>query len=285
MNAAQDNPRRCVLFVPGSRPDRYLKALSCDADQVCIDLEDAVGPADKVDARQAALRFFNEQPPFRSELGLRINSCDTGLGVDDLTALAAAPRLPDFLMLPKVESPAALIALRARLGDRCPPLIALIESPAGLARIDAIADCERMQALMFGGYDFVSALRGRPSWDSFFLPRAQLAVAAARAGIGFIDVPFLTLDDPTALAAETDRVIAMGATARAAIHPAQVEVIQQCFLPSKAETSAAQRVQQAMADAGGAAIQVDGKLVDRPIELAAQRCLQLARFGTRAAAD
>jgi len=281
MSAALDNPRRCVLFVPGSRPERYLKALSCDADQVCIDLEDAVGPADKVGAREAALRFLNEQPESRSEVGLRINPIDTELGENDLTALAEAPRMPDFLMLPKVESPEVLISLIARLSERCPPLVALIESPAGLAKADAIAHCQSMQALMFGGYDFASALRGRPGWDSFFLPRAQLALAAARSGIGFIDVPFLSINDPTALTEETARVIAMGATARAAIHPAQVEIIQQCFLPSEAETSAARRVTQAMADAGGAAVQVDGKLVDRPIELAAQRCLQLARFGTR----
>jgi citrate lyase subunit beta/citryl-CoA lyase/(S)-citramalyl-CoA lyase len=276
------NPRRCLLFVPGSRPERFAKALAADADQVCIDLEDAVGPRDKEAARAHAIAFVASNPARRGELGLRINGTTTAAGARDLALLRESAIAPDFVMLPKVESADELLIAEQALGERPARLIALIESPRGLLDVRSIAAATpRLSALMFGGYDYAVALRGRAGWDCFYPARVQLALVAAERELGFIDVPWLDLRDAPGLAAETDRVIALGATAKAAIHPEQVAVIQSRFLPTPDELARAQRVIAAIDDTHGEAVQVDGKLVDRPIELGARRTIALGALGIR----
>ena len=286
MSAAQAmvNPRRCLLFVPGSRPERFGKAIATGADQVCIDLEDAVAPGDKDTARAATFDFLSRVPAAHSEVGLRLNPLGGALGRRDLQALADSGLAPAFVMLPKVEEVAELEAADAALAGRDTTLIAQIETPKGLLDARALAAATpRLQALMFGGFDFIVALRGRACWESFFQPRVQLALVAAEAGIGCIDVPFLDIRDEAALVAETDRVIALGCTAKAAIHPAQVGPIQQRYLPTADELERARRVIDALASSGGSAVQLDGKLVDRPIEIAAERALALGAHGVRPA--
>lgn len=278
------NPRRCLLFVPGSRPERFEKAIATGADQVCIDLEDAVAPGDKDTARAATFDFLSRAPASHSEVGLRLNPLGTALGRRDLQALADSDLAPAFVMLPKVEEVAELEAADAALAGRDTTLIAQIETPKGLLDARALAAATpRLQALMFGGFDFIVALRGRACWESFFQPRVQLALVAAEAGIGCIDVPFLDIRDEAALVAETDRVIALGCTAKSAIHPAQVGPIQQRYLPTADELERAHRVIDALASSGGSAVQLDGKLVDRPIEIAAERALALGAHGVRPA--
>lgn len=282
MSTPNTNPRRCLLFVPGSRPERFAKAIATGADQVCIDLEDAVGPADKQSARAATFAFLAEPRQVHSEVGLRLNPLATSLGQEDLAALQASDIAPAFVMLPKVETVDELQVADAALAGRDTALIAQIETPLGLLDARALAAATpRLQALMFGGFDFIVALRGRASWESFFQPRVHLATVAAAAGIGCIDVPFLDFRDEAGLAAETGRVIALGCTAKAAIHPAQVDPIQQCFLPTASEFDRARRVIDALAASGGAAVQLDGKLVDLPIEIAASRTLALGAHGVR----
>ncbi len=277
------NPRRCLLFVPGSRPERFAKARATDADQVCIDLEDAVGPQDKSAARSAAFECIAQREVARGELGLRINAVSSVEGARDLAALHASSVEPDFIMLPKVESADDVLAVARAVGTRKPRLIALIESPRGLLDARQIAGATpRLDALMFGGFDYAVALRGRAGWECFYAPRVQLALVAAERGLGFIDVPYLDIKDAAGLAAETDRVIALGATGKAAIHPEQVPVIHSRFLPTLDELAHAGRTIAALDGAHGGAVQVDGKLVDRPIELAARRTIALGAFGTRA---
>lgn len=282
MSTPTINPRRCLLFVPGSRPERYAKAIATGADQVCIDLEDAVAPGDKETARASLFEFLATAPATRGEVGLRINPLSTALGQADLQALAGSALRPAFVMLPKVETVQELQQAGAALAGRDIPLIAQIETPRGLLDARALAVATpQLQALMFGGFDFIVALRGRAGWESFFHPRVQLAVIAAEAGIGCIDVPYLDLKDEAGLVQETDRVIALGFTAKAAIHPGQVEPIQRCYLPTQDEFERAQRVIAALRSSGGEAIQLDGKLVDRPIEIAAERAIALGAHGVR----
>lgn len=283
MSAARNNPRRCLLFVPGSRPERYAKAVATGADQVCIDLEDAVAPADKETARASLFAFLADKPESRGEIGLRINPLSTGLGQSDLQALAASGLNPAFVMLPKVETVAELQQADAALAGIDTVFIAQIETPKGLLDARALATAiPRLQALMFGGFDYIVALRGRAGWDSFFHPRVQLATIAAEAGVGCLDVPFLDIKDEAGLVNETDHVIDLGFTAKAAIHPAQVDPIQSRYLPTAGEYERAQRVIAALAASGGEAIQLDGKLVDRPIEIAAERAIALGALGVRA---
>lgn len=283
MSAALSTPRRCLLFVPGSRPERYAKAVATGADQVCIDLEDAVAPADKESARGSLFAFLAELPQTRSEIGLRINPLSSALGQADLQALAASGLKPAFVMLPKVETVAELRQADAALAAIDTAFIAQIETPKGLLDARALASAiPRLQALMFGGFDYIVALRGRASWESFFHPRVQLATIAAEAGVGCMDVPYLDIKDEAGLVQETERVIDLGFTAKAAIHPAQVDPIQNAYLPTAAEYDRAQRVVAALAASGGEAIQLDGKLVDRPIEIAAERAIALGALGVRA---
>jgi len=283
MSAALSTPRRCLLFVPGSRPERYAKAVATGADQVCIDLEDAVAPGDKESARASLFAFLAALPQTRSEIGLRINPLSSALGQADLQALAASGLKPAFVMLPKVETVAELQQADAALAAIDTVFIAQIETPKGLLDARALATAiPRLQALMFGGFDYIVALRGRASWESFFHPRVQLATIAAEAGVGCMDVPYLDIKDEAGLVQETERVIDLGFTAKAAIHPAQVDPIQNAYLPTAAEYERAQRVVAALAASGGEAIQLDGKLVDRPIEIAAERAIALGALGVRA---
>ncbi len=273
-----------MLFVPGSRPERYAKALASGADQVAIDLEDAVGPGDKDTARDAALAFLAARAPDApgGECGLRINPPATADGIRDLQAVGGSSAEPAFVMVPKAESVADIEVVDAALGGRRSQIVPLIESPKGLLAAEAIAAASaRVSALMFGGYDYAVALRGRPCWESFLGPRTHLAIVAAALGIGFIDVPFLGIDEVEELLRETDRVIALGATAKAAIHPAQVAKIQSRFLPTAAELAWARRVVDTIESRAGEAVAIDGKLVDRPIELAARRALALGALGVR----
>lgn len=282
MSTGLTNPRRCLLFVPGSRPERFEKAVATGADQVCIDLEDAVAPADKETARAAVLAFLADAPAGHSEIGLRVNPVSTDLGRADLSALATSAARPAFVMLPKVESAAELAAADALLSGLDTQFIVQIETPKGL--LDAreiVAASPRVQALMFGGFDYIVALRGRAGWESFFHPRVQLATVAAEANVGCMDVPFLDIKDDAGLVEETARVMALGFTAKAAIHPAQVGPIQNAYLPTEAEYERARKVVDALAASGGEAIALDGKLVDRPIEIAAQRALALGAHGLR----
>ena len=284
MSTGLTNPRRCLLFVPGSRPERFEKAVATGADQVCIDLEDAVAPADKETARAAVLAFLADAPAGHSEIGLRVNPVSTDLGRADLSALATSAARPAFVMLPKVESAAELAAADALLSGLDTQFIVQIETPKGL--LDAreiVAASPRVQALMFGGFDYIVALRGRAGWESFFHPRVQLATVAAEANVGCMDVPFLDIKDDAGLVEETERAMALGFTAKAAIHPAQVGPIQNAYLPTEAEYERARKVVDALAASGGEAIALDGKLVDRPIEIAAQRALALGAHGLRIA--
>ena len=282
MSTGLTNPRRCLLFVPGSRPERFEKAVATGADQVCIDLEDAVAPADKETARAAVLAFLADAPAGHSEIGLRVNPVSTDLGRADLSALATSAARPAFVMLPKVESAAELAAADALLSGLDTQFIVQIETPKGL--LDAreiVAASPRVQALMFGGFDYIVALRGRAGWESFFHPRVQLATVAAEANVGCMEVPFLDIKDDAGLVEEAERVMALGFTAKAAIHPAQVGPIQNAYLPTEAEYERARKVVDALAASGGEAIALDGKLVDRPIEIAAQRALALGAHGLR----
>lgn len=276
------NPRRCLLFVPGSRPDRFEKALATGADQVCIDLEDAVPLADKATARRATLDFIAAATQSRGELGLRINNATTELGRADLVAIASGGFRPAFVMLPKVESANEILGVLHILCHAEIPVIAQLESPHAVFEARSIARAaRRVQALMFGGFDYAVAARVKPGYDGWLWARGMIAAAAAEAEIGAIDVPSLEIKDLAAVATHTQRVIDLGFTNKSAIHPAQVDAIQRAFLPTSDELAQAEKIVAAMQAANGAAIAVDGKLVDRPIELAALRVIEIAKLGLR----
>lgn len=284
---------RSLLFTPGNRPERFGKACATAADGFIADLEDAVGPADKGSARTGVMEWLRTRQGVMGTdflVCLRINSIYTHEGLRDLAALTDAAQAgfaPDVLLLPKVES-AEEVALVARhlqasgkAGGRV-ALMALIESARGLEQAMRIADATPMvQAIAFGGVDLAADLRASFAWETLLAGRSRVVQAAAAAGIGVMDVPYLDIQDEAGLAAECARVRALGFNGKLAIHPRQVDGINAGFVPSADEIEHAHGVAAAYAAAAGGACTYRGKMVDEPVMIAVRRILARA---TRAAA-
>jgi citrate lyase beta subunit len=200
--------------------------------------------------------------------------------VRDLDALVSSGVAPDFVLLPKVES-AFEVRLYARHLEGGQAGIAfgcLIESARGLEAAMEIAQADpRVRILAFGGVDLAADLRAELAWEPLLYGRSRLVQAAASAGLGLLDVPHLALDDAAALAAECARVKALGFTSKLAIHPKQVAPILAAFTPTAAEVDRAARMVAALEQAGGNAVEFEGKMLEGPVVKAAQRVLALAR--------
>lgn len=259
-----------MLFVPGSRPERLDKALAAGADSVCIDLEDAV-PADGKDtARAASLAAIG-----RPGVAIRINGVATRAGLADLLALAEAPARPAHIYVPMVESPAELKIIRSVLADDSVGLIPLIETVEGLDNAAAIAADPSVVMVMFGGGDFSAQLGVALEWEPLLLARQRLVMACAAANKPAMDVPFIKLDDAEGLIEETRRAKAIGFSAKAAIHPAQLDGIHSVFRPTLAQVAEAEEAIAAFAAAGGAAIRFNGRMLEAPIVRRYQQILAM----------
>ncbi len=276
---------RALLFTPGNRPERFAKAAATRADGLIIDLEDAVGPADKAGARLGVIEWLRthkgfERPGFL--VCVRMNSVYTSAGLADLLALADLARagfVPDALLVPKVES-AVEIELVARhlraAGEKgaAIALAALIESALGLEHASAIARATPMlRTLGFGGADLAADLNCGFAWEPLLGPRSRVVQAAAGAGLAVLDVPYLDISDDAGLAAESVRVKSLGFTGKLAIHPRQVDPIIEAFTPTSAEIENAQGVMAAYTAAAGGVCVYRGKMVDEPVMRAARRAL------------
>jgi citrate lyase beta subunit len=268
---------RSLLFVPGNRPERFAKAAASGADVVCIDLEDAVPPAERAAARRAVVEHLAGAAPGH-RFGVRVSRLASADGLRDLLALADANARPAFVMLAKTENAAQAEMLAAQLPGL--PLIALIESARGLHAAAEIARAHpAVAALMLGGVDLCAELGCPFGWDALAHARGTLVLAAAAAGVGLIDVPYLDVAHPDGAREEAARVAALGFTGKSCIHPSQVAAVHAGFAPAAADVEAARRVLAAAGSAGtdAAAVLVDGKLVDRPVIAAAQRLLSRLR--------
>lgn len=263
--------QRSILFVPGARPDRFEKALAAGADGVCIDLEDAVAPADKANARRETIAFLANQ---RAGLGFRINALSTIDGYRDVVAVAESGARPAFIMIPKATGAQELLQLRAVLGEACPPLFPLMETADALYALPAMARAVGMNgAIVFGGADYSAAIGSDMSWDALYSARAAVVAAAALSGCGALDVPHLDVKDETGLQTGTERAKALGFTGRTCIHPDQVGVVNAVFTPTTAEIAKAEKIKAAYAAAGGGVALLDGKLIEAPVLRAAERVL------------
>lgn len=267
---------RSLLFVPGARPDRFAKALAAGADAVCIDLEDAVPPAAKPEARAATLAFLAvARPAGGPALGVRFNRAASLDGVKDIVAYAESGAAADFVMAPKCES-AAEIAIVAGAIARTVRFWPIIESAAGVEAAQAIAAAPGVAGVLFGGADFSVDIGASMEAHALAYARGRLVVACRGAGAALLDVPHLDVRDHEGLSRSTMMVKAMGFTGRACIHPDQVAAVNAVFTPGEAEISEARRVIAALEDAQGAAALLDGKLIERPVILAARQVLERA---------
>ena len=250
-----------LLFVPGNRPGRFAKALASGADCVCIDLEDAVPAAEKAQARAEALAAAGQD----ARLAIRINAVSTRAGLADLLALAEAQLRPELLLVPMVETAAEIALVRNVLADPAVHYIPLIETVAGLQNAGLIAAEAGVTALMLGGADFSAQLGVTLAWEPLLVARSQLVMAAAGAGRGAIDVPYIHLDDEAGLIEEAGKAKTLGFRAKAAIHPAQIAAIHRVFRPTADEIAEAEEAEAAFAAAGGAAVRFRGKMLEAPV--------------------
>ncbi len=282
---SQISTMRCLLFVPGNRPERFEKASASGVDRVCIDLEDAVAVASKDQARDLTMAALADQPdghPF----GLRINAPDTDFGQADLSALADSTARPRFLIIPKFETRKQTDRVIQALGRDCPDLILLIESARGLLDLDfELDDAAPIVGIMFGGYDYSVDAGCDFAWEPLLYARSRLITVARAHGMDCIDVPWIDIKDKDGLIQETRACRALGFSAKAAIHPAQVGPIQDQFFPSENEIARAKAVIAAAEASGGEAVQLDGRLIDAPVITAARRILDLLATRQRPVGD
>ena len=264
---------RSLLFVPGNRPERHAKAGSAGADAVCIDLEDAVPPAERPAARDAVLRFLRAQAQGHA-YGVRISALSRADGLRDLLALGEAAAAPAFVMLAKTEHAAQIDIVAEQLPGV--PLIALIETARGLQAASGIAAAHsQLQALMLGGVDLAADLGCSFTWDSLLHARCTLVAAAAAERLACIDVPWLDVTDADGARDEARRAADLGFTGKALIHPAQVAPVHAGLMPGAQALAQARRVVAARRS-DDAAVLLDGVLIDRPVVIAAQRLLRRA---------
>ncbi|GAA2992291.1 citrate lyase subunit beta/citryl-CoA lyase [Microbacterium terrae] len=248
-----------LLFCPADRPERYAKAAE-RADAVILDLEDAVAPADKAAARGALIE--SELDPAR--VIVRVNPPETDAFVADLSTLSQT----DYrrIMVAKAQSPKRLGRIDARF-----EVIALCETAKGVAQADRIAELANVSALMWGAEDLVASIGGTSSRkpngryrDIARYARSRVLLAAAARGKAAIDAVHLDIADTKRLGIEAADAAASGFTATACIHPSQVAIIRDAYLPDARSLAWARAVLTA-AEGERGVFRHDGRMVDEPV--------------------
>jgi len=268
---------RSILFVPGSRPDRFQKAVDAEPDLVCIDLEDAVLGEDKAEAREHVSKFIAQ---YQQPICVRINPLSTTFGQADIRALA--PLNPAFIMLAKCETLDDIHHAEQHLSKTDSLIIGQIETPLGLEHAKEIAKAsKRLFALSFGAADMADALGCDNTWQSLLFIRSQLVLAAKANGLDLIDAPFIDFKNEQALAEETTQARSLGFTSKAAIHPSQLDTIHQYFMPTVNQIEFAKAVIEQAGDSDDGLFVVDGKMIDKPIIISARKTLAIAKFNNK----
>lgn len=266
---------RSFLYVPATRPERFAKAVDAGAHAVIVDLEDAVAPADKAPARArlhaelAALRAHCDAAG--CELLVRPNARHTPWHEEDIEALAAWP--VHGVVVPKPDDAQALAALHARLGAQR-ALYLLVESLRGFRHVEAIAGAPGVRQLMLGAADLMLDIGTTQDDAPLHHYRALLVMHSRLAGLPPpVDGVCLGLEDAALLAREIARAKDFGFGAKLCVHPHQVVPVHEGFGPTALERVWAERVVSAAGSAQGAAVRVDGRLVDAPLLEQARRLL------------
>jgi len=297
----QATPRvhRSELAVPGSNLAMFEKAANSEADVVFLDVEDAVAPDDKVQARKNIIQGLNDIDWGRKTMMVRINGLDTHYMYRDVVDIVeACPRL-DMILIPKAGTAADVYAIdmmvtqietsmgrTKRIGFEV-----LIETALGMANVEAIAQSsKRLEAMSFGVADYAASTRARTTviggvnkdsgvltdrdahgnreyfWtDPWHAAQTRMMVACRAYGLRPIDGPFGDFSDPDGYVAAANRAAVLGYEGKWAIHPSQIALANQVYTPSEAEVTRAKRIMQAMdeaAKAGKGAVSLDGRMID-----------------------
>jgi citrate lyase beta subunit len=262
---------RSFLFVPGTEERKLRKALASGADAVIADLEDGVAPELRGEAREVAARVLREVES-GSALLVRVNPPGSEW-------FEADAELVSGLALDGVVVPKATPEAVAALGADGPPVVALVESAAGLAQARETAAASRVEALALGSHDLSAelGLAQRPDQLELLFARSELVLASAAAGIRApVDTVFLPTRDEAGLEQECRLARTLGLRGKLCIHPAQLETVHRVFAPSEDELEWARRVlgahEQGLEEGRGA-VALDGRMIDMPIVKQARRLL------------
>ena len=276
-------PRRSLIFAPGTRPDMFPKALKTGADMVTVDLEDAVAPALKPDARDNTIAMFagraEDEIPDGVEAIIRINCLRSADGMKDVIAVIDSPNPPPALMMTKVNSADEVKVLDDALGEagHATRLHVIIETNDGLNACYDIAQCsDRVDSLLFGGVDISAELRCDQTWENLLYARSRVVNAAAGANLDLVDVPWLDLEDPAGMSEEARRSKSLGFTGKAAIHPKQIAEVNAIFSPQPDEVAKANKIIQAFEESDTGLVVIDGKLIERPVVRSMYRLVAIA---------
>jgi len=286
---------RSLLFVPADSPKKFAKGMTSGADALIIDLEDSIAPNNKEHARQTALGFLKEAAaePARPYLVVRVNGLTTGLTDADLDAIA--PGRPDAIMLPKAEGGASVVHADAKLAVR----EAQNGLPDGHIKIIAIAtetaaslfvagtyrgSSARLSALTWGAEDLSADLGAETNRDAegryldpYRLARTLCIAGAAAAGVPAIDTVYIDFRDNVGFRSDCDTARRDGFTARMAIHPAQIPIINAVFTPSAEAVAQAKIIVDAFAaNPRAGTLAIEGVMADQPHLLRAKRVLERA---------
>ena len=269
-------PHRSLLFAPANRPAIHDKALAAGADVVCLDLEDAVPPANKAEARGVAAGFFVEAPG--PERVVRINGLRSADGLRDVLAILDGSPTVGTIFLPKVATADEVRLIDDLIAEAGLPLkiAVLIESLEGLANATAILRASpRLSFALFGAVDYAAELGVEVAPEPLLHARTTLVHAAHLAGVDLLDVPCLSFRDADAVRAEAEAARALGFTGKAAIHPSNVDVLNAAFTPTSEQIAHAETVVSLYeASPNGLAV-LDGKLIEKPVIRSMQRILAL----------
>lgn len=256
---------RSVLFVPGNRPDRFDKAMSSGAHLIAIDLEDAVSPRDKSQARTATAAWLGRG----SVAAVRINAADTEWFKDDINMIAETPTA--IVMLPKADL-ASLTATQKALPNHT--LIALVETVKGFKELEQVARVPGLSRIAFGSIDFGTETGITDEANAMTAIRTQIIIESCFAGLEPpIDGVSVGFKDSVQMEKDAFRSRQLGFGGKLCIHPKQVSAVNKSFQPDSAQVDWARRVIAAMDSSDGGATTVDGKMVDKPVVIQAHRIL------------
>lgn len=275
-------PRRSALYMPASNAKAIEKARTLDCDVVILDLEDAVAPDAKGDARAAAIAAVRAGGFGRRELIVRANGLDTPWGADDLAALATAR--PDGVLVPKIGDADAVAAHAAAVPGV--PLWVMIETTGAVFRLEEIARAVAVAGgggFVLGTNDLAKDMRARLTVARTpFLGMMALAVAAARgAGLAILDGVHNVIDDEAGLADQCAQGAEFGFDGKTLIHPRQIAACNAAFTPDAAAVAWARMIIAAFAapeNAGKGALRVEGRMVERLHLAQAERDLAVAAW-------
>ncbi|MEE2948926.1 MAG: CoA ester lyase [Chloroflexota bacterium] len=280
---------RSFIFVPGNRENMLERAKSFKADVIMVDLEDSVPSREKASARDMAKDWVPALSRQGQRVMVRVNSLDTGLTRSELETLVS----PDLygISLGKVESKwnirdvdRMLSAIEPLAGVELgsTKVVAWAETASALVDARDIAvSSQRVIALAFGAEDFTNdmGIERSDSGDEVQVPRSLVPVAARAANVASLDSPFVAFQDPEALRADAQKARQMGFTGKHAIHPAQLDIINEVFSPAPDEVAYARRIMDAWDKAeaeGRGSLALDGRMVDVPVVKRAQNLLAFA---------